>query len=167
MISAWLMNGSGCWSRSSARLLLDSGSWSVRPIHGRYDSMDDPTLFWMLIGTLVLSVLLLFASGMTLGRKVADLEYQLAKDINGIRRIQSWVNIRTHANRVFLALAFLIVALLSLLIDVQSFWRVWIDRVLLILVLVNYTVSSVLDWLDDRRLMALDLAEHAKGSPDV
>jgi hypothetical protein len=59
------------------------------------------------------------------------------------------------------------VALLSLLIDVQSFWRVWIDRVLLILVLVNYTVSSVLDWLDDRRLMALDLAEHAKGSPDV
>jgi hypothetical protein len=120
--------------------------------------MDDPVLFWMLVGTLILSVLLLLASSLTLGRKLADLEYQIAAGINGIRRIQSWVNIRTHANRVFLALAFLIVALLSLT-DVPGFWRTWVDRVLLILVLANYTLSSILDWIDDRRQVALLLAE--------
>jgi hypothetical protein len=120
--------------------------------------MDDPVLFWMLVGSLVLSVLLLFASGMTLGRKLADLEYQYAAGINGIRRIQSWVNIRTHANRVLLALAFLIVAVLALT-DAPVFWRVWVSRALLLLVLVNYTLSSILDWIDDRRQVALLLAE--------
>jgi hypothetical protein len=120
--------------------------------------MDDPALFWMLVGSLVLSVLLLFASGMTLGRKLADLEYQYAAGINGIRRIQSWVNIRTHGNRVILALAFLFIAMLSLT-DAPVFWRIWVSRALLILVLANYTLSSILDWIDDRRQVALLLAE--------
>lgn len=120
--------------------------------------MDDPVLFWMLVGTLLLSVLLLLAAGMTLGRKVADLEYQIAAGINGIRRIQSWVNIRTHANRVALALAFLAIAMLSL-IDAPIFWRSWVSRALLLLVLANYTLSSILDWIDDRRQVALLLAE--------
>jgi hypothetical protein len=120
--------------------------------------MDDPVLFWMLVGSLILSVLLLFASGMTLGRKLADLEYQYAAGINGIRRIQSWVNIRTHGNRVLLALAFLIVAVLSLT-DAPVFWRTWVSRALLLLVLANYTLSSILDWIDDRRQVALLLAE--------
>jgi hypothetical protein len=125
--------------------------------------MDDPVLFWMLVGSLLLSVMLLFASAMALGRKVADLEYQYAAGINGTRRIQSWVNIRTHANRVFLGLTFLIVTVLALT-DAPVFWRSWVSRALLILMLANYTISSVLDWIDERRQVRLLLAERAPES---
>lgn len=120
--------------------------------------MDSEILFWLLIVTLASSVLLLLASSVTMGRKLAELEYQYAAGINGIKRIQSWMNVRTHFNRIFLALAFLIASVLTLL-GVQTFWTLWGIRILLIAVLVNYTLSSILDWRDEHRQTVLFLAE--------
>lgn len=120
--------------------------------------MDDPILNWLLIVVGLLSVVLILASMATLGRKMADLEYQIAAGLNGVRRIQSWINARTHANRVFLGLTFLTTSVLAVS-DLPLYWRTWVGRVLFILVLLGYTVSSVMDWLDERRQVHLLLEE--------
>lgn len=120
--------------------------------------MDELILAWLLGVSIVLSVLLALASMAALGRKLADLEYQIAAGINGVRQIQAWINVRTHANRVFLGLAFLATSIL-LVADTPVLWRTWVGRVLFILVLGSYTAASVLDWFDERRQVHLLLKE--------
>jgi hypothetical protein len=122
--------------------------------------MDDAILGWLLVAVGVLSLTLILSSMATLGRKIADLEYQIEAGVNGVRRIQAWINARTHANRVFLGLTFLTTSVLAIS-DVPPLWRTWIGRVLFILVLLAYTASSVLDWLDERRQVKLLLREQA------
>jgi hypothetical protein len=121
--------------------------------------MDDPILGWLLVLVGVLSLTLILASMATLGRKLADLEYQSVAGINGVRRIQAWINARTHANRVFLGLTFLATSVLTIS-DIPPLTRTWIGRVLFILVLLAYTVSSVLDWLDERAQVKILLREN-------
>lgn len=118
--------------------------------------MNDPVLFWLLIATALMSLLLILASSATLGRKLADLEYQHAAGLNGVLRIQAWINARTHANRVLLGIAFLTTSALTLA-DAPDLVRAWVARVLFILVIVTYTVSSVLDWIDERRQVHINL----------
>lgn len=120
--------------------------------------MTDPALHALLILTVVLAVLLLIASTAMLGRKLADLEYQREAGINGVRRIQAWINIRTHANRMGLGLAFLTTSILTLM-DESLVMRTWVARILLVGVLAGYTVSSILDWLDERRQVRILLRE--------
>jgi hypothetical protein len=120
--------------------------------------VDDIALFWLLILVTAMSLLLVLASTAALGRLAADLEYQYAAGLNGVRRIQSWVNIRTHANRVILGLTFLVTGILSFT-DAPILWRTWIGRVLFVVVLACYTVSSIMDWLAERKQVRLLLRE--------
>jgi hypothetical protein len=150
--------GSVKLNASSGLSTFGCGSWNGRLIHGGGSSMDDPILGWLLIVVGALSVILSLVSMATLGRKMADLEYQIAAGLNGVRRIQSWINARTHANRVFLGITFLTTSVLSIS-DLPLYWRTWVGRVLFILVLLAYTISSVLDWIDERAQVKLLLRE--------
>lgn len=120
----------------------------------------------LLLLTTMLGVLLVLVSSAAFGRIMADLEYQYAAGLNGVRRIQSWVNLRTHGNRVFLGLLALTTGVLAFT-DVPDFWRVWVTRALFVGVLISYTVSSILDWRDERRQVRMLLrereAEHGHG----
>lgn len=120
--------------------------------------MDRVPIEALIVVGMVLAVVLVLASSMTLGRKVADLEYQIAAGLNGVRRIQSWINIRTHSNRIVLGLAFLVMTMMRFA-DVAPEWRAWIAYGLFTLVLGAYAVSSVKDWLDERRQVRLLLLE--------
>lgn len=117
-------------------------------------------LLSLLIFLLTAGAILALASGMTLGRKLADLSYQRATGINGINRVQSVINIRTHANRIQLGLLFVIVSVLSLL-EVSPVIQAWVARVLFSWVLICYAASSLLDWRDDDRIMRMQLTEQA------
>lgn len=118
--------------------------------------MQDDGVFWMLIGIIILSGLLVVASSATLGRKLADIEYQRAARINGVLRIQAYINARTHGNRVYMGVVFLTSSILSLL-PTDPEWRLSVTRVLLLSMLGSYTVASILDWIDEHRIMQLQL----------
>ena len=121
--------------------------------------IEDTALFALLLASVALGVLLLLTSGAAFGRILADLEYQYAAGLNGVRRIQSWVNLRTHGNRIILGLFALTTGVLALT-DSTLLWRTWTARALFLVVLVGYTVSSVLDWIDQRRQVRILLKEH-------
>ena len=130
--------------------------------------MDDPILFWLLFLTTGLSVLLVLISSATLGRKLSDIEYQRAAGLNGVLSIQARINARTHANRVLLGLTFLLSSILTLA-DTDLLMRTWVVRVMFIAVILAYTVSSALDWLDERAQVHLNLAKEpsARRSPSA
>lgn len=120
--------------------------------------MDDPVLVGLLIAIIVMAVLLLLFSTATLGRKLSDIEYQRAAGVNGVDRIQAIINARTHANRVFLALTFLIASILGF-VDVPPEIKTWVTRVLFLMMLGFYTSSSVFDWADEKRQVAMLIRE--------
>jgi hypothetical protein len=119
-------------------------------------------MLWLQVAAIVLGVLLLLASAAAFGRILADLEYQLAAGLNGVRRIQSHINLRTHGNRIGLALFTLVAGVLGLL-DAGPAWREWVARALFLAVLAGYTVSSILDWLAERAQVRLLLRERDEG----
>jgi hypothetical protein len=118
-------------------------------------------LLALLIATVALSVLLVLISTATVGRILADLEYQYATGLDGVRRIQSYVNLRTHGNRVWLGLFALTVSILSLT-DVSLLWRTWVGRLMFLAVLTSYAVSSCLDWRAERQQVRLLLRERER-----
>lgn len=118
----------------------------------------DPVLVGLLAAIIFMALLLLLFASATLGRKLSDIEYQKVAGINGILRIQAIINARTHANRVFLALTFLIVSTFGF-VDFPPVIETWIARVLFLSMLAVYTASSILDWRDDRRQVRLQVAE--------
>jgi hypothetical protein len=109
------------------------------------------------------SLLILLSTAMT-GRKLADLEYQQARGINGIRRIQAWTNVRTHAMRVVIGTSFVLIASL-LLGNAPEPWRMWSNRLIFALLPAAYVGCSVMDWRAERKQMNLliieDEAAHA------
>ena len=119
---------------------------------------EETLLFCLLLLTLGLSLLVLLTSAAAFGRVLADLEYQHLANLNGVRRIQSHVNLRTHGNRVLLALVFGTLAVLAL-IEMPDLWRIWAGRVLLVMLLAAYAASSILDWLAERKQVRLLLEE--------
>jgi hypothetical protein len=120
--------------------------------------IGDPVLVGLLVAIIGMSLLLLLFSAATLGRKLSDIEYQRAAGTNGVARIQAIINARTHANRVFLAVTFLIVSVLGF-VPFSPVIETWVARVLFLMVLGSYTASSVLDWLDERHQVRLLLRE--------
>ena len=126
--------------------------------------MVDPVLFVLLLLTTMLGVMLVVASSAAFGRILADLEYQYEAGLNGVRRIQSRINLRTHGNRILLGLLALVSGVLALS-DVPDFWRIWVVRALFVFVLAGYTVSSILDWLDERKQVRILLREREQGPP--
>jgi hypothetical protein len=126
---------------------------------------DDPVLVGLAAAIIGMALLLLLFSSATVGRKLSDIEYQRAAGVNGVDRIQAIINARTHANRVFLALTFLIVSILGF-VDVPPEIKTWVARVLFLLMLGSYTAASVLDWIDERRQVRLLLKEKERSPRD-
>lgn len=124
--------------------------------------MNDGALFGLLLATIGLSLVLALTSMAAFGRILADLEYQHLAGLNGVRRIQSHVNLRTHGNRVLLGLVFLVLSVF-VLIDMPDLWRTWAARVLLVLLLVAFAASSLVDWRAERQQVALLLKERDLG----
>lgn len=124
----------------------------------------DPILFWLGVAMAVVALALLLSASLMLGRKLADHGYQQAAGLNGVRRIQSVINIRTHGNRVALGLVFLIAAFL-IVFDLELWWRTLVTRSLIVTLLLGYTVSSVLDWGDEDAQMRILLKESPDGEP--
>lgn len=80
-----------------------------------------------------------------LGSQYSDLQYQIEANINGIRQIQSKINIRINFNRMLVALVFAGASII-ILADANIYLRGWIVRLGFLSILVAFTVSSVLDW---------------------
>lgn len=99
-------------------------------------------ILWL---SVLISMPLLIVSLMAVGKHFAELQYQILRQLNGIRRIQSHVNLRTHGNRTIFALVYIVVAI-SGLFSVDMELRSWISRILFLLLLVAFTVSALLDW---------------------
>lgn len=114
-------------------------------------------LFW---SSLLLSIPLFIISLMAVGKHVADLQYQVAANLNGIRWIQSWINLRTHANRVAFAFAFTLTSVLGIF-DVEYITRSWIGRVVFLIVLVAFLLSAILDWFAENRQLKI-LMQYSK-----
>jgi uncharacterized membrane protein YcjF (UPF0283 family) len=109
----------------------------------------------LLLGVVIVaSLLLILLSGASVGRKATDLEYQYAAGINGIRRIQSWMNIRTHTNRVLFGLAFMFSSIIGLT-DLWTLQRPWIGRMIFLFVLLAFLYSAIRDWLADRKMVLM------------
>jgi hypothetical protein len=118
---------------------------------------DEIMLEGLLVATLLLSLVLIIFSSAALGRKLADLEIQIEKGVHGAPRIQSMVNLRVHFNRLLLGLCFFLIPVL-LLADAPLIWRTWVNRILFLVMLTSYTVSAILDWLDERKQVRLLIA---------
>lgn len=117
--------------------------------------------------SIAFSILLAIISIMAVGKHFTDLQYQKAAKLNDIRWIQSWINIRTHSNRVLFALAFLTASILALT-DVNIVVRTWIGRILFMILLFVYLTSSILDWLaEHKQLLILMRFEHINNLPSI
>lgn len=115
------------------------------------DSIEYVTLTWV---SLVLALVLFIMSCMSVGKHAYDLYYQILKDLNGIRWIQSWINLRTHGNRVLFAMVYGI-AITLFLIEVNMETRAWVSRILFFCVLVIFAISSVLDWVAEAKQLKI------------
>lgn len=111
----------------------------------------------LLIGSVLLAVLLILAATAAIGRKLTDLEYQVARGITGAPRIQSWIALRTQIDRALLGIVFVIINSL-LLAGAPEIWRMWTNRVAWTVLLSLVLISAVLDWLDERRQVRLVIA---------
>ena len=125
--------------------------------------MFDPAdVFWPSLAMIALGIVLVLASGAAFGRILADLEYQLAAGLNGVRRIQSKVNLRTHGNRIMLGVFALGVGIMGLT-SLSLVWQNWISGILFLGVLTIFCASSMLDWLAERRQVGLLIRERRAG----
>lgn len=124
--------------------------------------MTESILSALLVASLAAACLLILFASALLGKKLAERDYQRAAEIDGTLRIQTTVNIRTQAMRVMVGATFAVFAIL-LLADAPMIWRMWVNRILFVLVPLGYCVASMLDWLAERAQMHLELAEeHAR-----
>lgn len=111
---------------------------------------EELTLLALNVIAIIMSLILSIVSAFSVGRHLGDIEYQRVARLNGIRLIQSWVNIRIHTNRFILAVTYGLTSLMIFL-NVDLFLRTWISRILFIVVLIIFTVSSILDWMAERK----------------
>lgn len=113
---------------------------------------------WSLGMAILCSVALILVAAATLGRKLADYEFQVASGINGVRRIQAYINMRSNVNRISFGLVYLATTTLALT-DLDIVYRTYISRFLFILLLAMYTRSAVIDWFDERKQMRILVLE--------
>lgn len=121
-------------------------------------------LFWI---SLICSCILLLVSTMAVGKHVSDLQYQRASGLNGIRWTQSWVNLRTHANRVVFAFVFAATSVMGI-VDAPQWMRTWYGRILFLITLFMYMLSSLLDWkAEHKQLLTLLKYEEINKLADI
>lgn len=128
--------------------------------------MADLVLTLLLMVSMVLSVMLIIVSTAALGRKLADLEYQELAGLDGVRKIQSWINVRMQANRIFLGLTFIVFSSL-LLAGAPEGLRTWAFRIMFALLLAGFVVSALLDWRAERHQLQILMREQPSASVDV
>jgi hypothetical protein len=87
----------------------------------------------------VLSVVLVIFASASAGRKFTDRDLLMLRGINGVRRIE-------------------IISIMTLA-DAPGEWRAWFFRASLLAVLMSFTVSAVLDWIDDRAQLRMVMQE--------
>jgi hypothetical protein len=104
------------------------------------------------------SVTLVIFSSATIGRKLADRDVLDIRGINGVRRIEITIKIRTQANRLLLGLVFGLIAIL-ILVDAPPEWRAWSSRLGIMIMLASFTFASIQDWRDDREQLRLVMKE--------
>lgn len=118
-------------------------------------------LDWILIISVVCAIILFSVSMATLGRQISDLEYQVAVNINGIRRLQSWINIRIQACYIFMAFVFITTSLLGLA-GASLEVRLWVNRSLYLVLLGLFMFNTILAWMAEQRQVQLLIGESGK-----
>jgi hypothetical protein len=125
------------------------------------------SVFWISLASVILSILVLIGSSLAFGRILADLEYQHTAGLNGVRRIQSHVSLRTHAKRMLLGLFGLVRGIMGLM-TVDLLVQYWVAGILFLILLVVFAISSVLDWFAERdsvRILFLEREAYLSGTP--
>jgi hypothetical protein len=112
----------------------------------------------LVIVAIILSIVLTVFAAASLGRKLTDLEILQIRGLNGVRLLEIEVKIRAQVNRVLVALVFGGISAL-ILADAPIEWRVWCYRFGVVLVLLAFSVSAVLDWFVDRHQLRMVMAE--------
>jgi hypothetical protein len=111
--------------------------------------LDPVSAFWVAIATIILSVFVLIGASLSFGRILADLEYQDTAGINGVRHIQSHVSLRTQGKRIMLGLFGLSLGIMALTtLDIA--WQYSVSGLLLLVILIIFGTSSILDWFSER-----------------
>ena len=126
--------------------------------------IDSEWTFWVALAMILLSIFVIVGSSLSFGRILADLEYQYTAGINGVRRIQSRVSLRTHGKRILLGLFGLSVGIMGLT-TADIVWQYEVAGRLLILVLLLFGFSSVLDWYAERESVRLLFLERESQRP--
>ncbi len=106
------------------------------------------------IVTIIMSSVLMLVATASIGRKVADMEYQKDAGLNGVRWIQSWINLRLNVNRAVLGFAFLLVSTMSLM-DMPIIVRQLVGTILFLVLLFMFTISGVIDWFAEKKQIKL------------
>ena len=108
----------------------------------------------LLVTSVTLGIMLLLVSMAALGRKVADLELQVERNIQGVPRIQAMISIRSQIGNVLLALIFVVINIL-LLAGAPMEVRTWTNRVLWTFLLAIVLGHAIVDWLAERKQVHL------------
>ena len=114
---------------------------------------------WSLGVAILCSVALILVAAATLGRKLADYEFQVVSGINGVRRIQAYINMRSNVKPDLFSVWCISLTTTLALTDLDIVYRTYISRFLFILLLALYTRSAVIDWFDERKQMRLLVLE--------
>lgn len=114
----------------------------------------------LLIVSLGLAIGLACVALAALGRKIADLEFQIVRGISGVPRLQSWITIRSQIGNIGLGVVFTAINIL-LLAGAPEIVRMWVNRVLWTALLAVVLASAVLDWIAERKQVRILIAEQA------
>lgn len=96
--------------------------------------------------TAFVSLLLVIISTVSLGKQIADIEYQMTMHLNGIRRLESNINFRKHLGRLIVGFIFLSVTITAYM-SMPIIYRTWIARIEFVSLLTYMFISSILDWI--------------------
>jgi hypothetical protein len=118
--------------------------------------MDDE-LFWLNVlfcVVIVAAILLIIVSLASLGKQLGDVEYQKAMGINGIRRLQSNINIRKHVGRALLGFVFFSISFITFT-DLPIMLRMWVSRLELLILLMYMAYACVADWIGEYKQLQI------------
>jgi hypothetical protein len=120
----------------------------------------DVVLTILLVVSVILGALVALLGMAALGRKVADLELLIERDVGGVPRIQSLINIRSQSRDVLLGVFFVFINSL-LLAGAPAEWRTWSFRVLWTVLLAGILWAKIEDWLAEREQVRLLMGEQS------
>lgn len=118
---------------------------------------DNPVYISLVLLTLVIALMLMFISLTAFGKQFGLYQYQKALHANKVRILQSAINLRIHFDRTFLSLVF-ITGVILVFVDFDMEIKIWINRIMYLMMLGIFFISSLLDWLTDEKQMQLVMA---------